>query len=175
MTEATLTSLTSQAALFFMYMFQENMNDINTHIKCGCVSQIIWSNLQVDKYEYKNPSTKFMQTGWKVHCSVAINVIREVMKHHQSIYFSLCSIQPPRSAHPHVRFSCLDAEPMVIDKVPFDKYELEPSPLTQYILERKSPHTCWQVRHNIKKDFIMLLSFTPSGSMIIDFCHTDGY
>ncbi|XP_055006541.1 integrator complex subunit 6 isoform X2 [Boleophthalmus pectinirostris] len=52
---------------------------------------------------------------------------------------------PPRSAHPHVRFSCLDAEPMVIDKVPFDKYELEPSPLTQFILERKSPHTCWQV------------------------------
>ncbi|XP_070980286.1 integrator complex subunit 6 isoform X1 [Oncorhynchus clarkii lewisi] len=52
---------------------------------------------------------------------------------------------PPRSAHPHVRFSCLDSEPMVIDKVPFDKYELEASPLTQYILERKSPHTCWQV------------------------------
>ncbi|XP_007547320.1 integrator complex subunit 6 [Poecilia formosa] len=52
---------------------------------------------------------------------------------------------PPRSAHPQVRFSCADAEPMVIDKVPFDKYELEPSPLTQYILERKSPHTCWQV------------------------------
>lgn len=52
---------------------------------------------------------------------------------------------PPRSAHPHVRFSCLDAEPMVIDKVPFDKYELEPSPLTQFILERKSPHSCWQV------------------------------
>ncbi|XP_018595449.1 integrator complex subunit 6 [Scleropages formosus] len=52
---------------------------------------------------------------------------------------------PPRSAHPHVRFSCVDTEPMVVDKVPFDKYELEPSPLTQYILERKSPHTCWQV------------------------------
>ncbi|KAK5860676.1 hypothetical protein PBY51_022137 [Eleginops maclovinus] len=52
---------------------------------------------------------------------------------------------PPRSAHPHVRFSCLDSEPMVIDKVPFDKYELEPSPLTQFILERKSPHICWQV------------------------------
>lgn len=32
-----------------------------------------------------------------------------------------------------------------MDKVPFDKYELEPSPLTQYILERKSPNTCWQV------------------------------
>ncbi|XP_072252254.1 integrator complex subunit 6 isoform X2 [Leuresthes tenuis] len=52
---------------------------------------------------------------------------------------------PPRSAHPVVRFSCGDCEPMVIDKLPFDKYELEPSPLTQYILERKSPHMCWQV------------------------------
>lgn len=52
---------------------------------------------------------------------------------------------PPRSAHPVVRFSCVDCEPMVIDKLPFDKYELEPSPLTQYVLERKSPHMCWQV------------------------------
>ncbi|KAL2077182.1 hypothetical protein ACEWY4_026686 [Coilia grayii] len=52
---------------------------------------------------------------------------------------------PPRSAHPVVRFSCVDCDPMVIDKLPFDKYELEPSPLTQYILERKSPHMCWQV------------------------------
>ncbi|KAI2656823.1 Integrator complex subunit 6 [Labeo rohita] len=52
---------------------------------------------------------------------------------------------PPRSSHPVVRFSCIDCEPMVIDKLPFDKYELEPSPLTQYILERKSPHMCWQV------------------------------
>ncbi|CAB1325092.1 unnamed protein product [Coregonus sp. 'balchen'] len=38
------------------------------------------------------------------------------------------------------------ALPMVIDKLPFDKYELEPSPLTQYILERKSPHMCWQAK-----------------------------
>ncbi|XP_061150983.1 integrator complex subunit 6 isoform X1 [Syngnathus typhle] len=52
---------------------------------------------------------------------------------------------PPRTAHPVVRFSCVDCEPMVIEKLPFDKYELEPSPLTQYILERKSPHMCWQV------------------------------
>ncbi|XP_030065665.1 integrator complex subunit 6-like isoform X2 [Microcaecilia unicolor] len=52
---------------------------------------------------------------------------------------------PPRTSHPVVKFSCIDCEPMVIDKLPFDKYELEPSPLTQYILERKSPHSCWQV------------------------------
>lgn len=59
--------------------------------------------------------------------------------------FDSVPLQPPRTAHPQVKFSCLDSEPMVVDKVPFDKYELEPSPLTQYILERKSPHTCWQV------------------------------
>ncbi|XP_030056307.1 integrator complex subunit 6 isoform X2 [Microcaecilia unicolor] len=52
---------------------------------------------------------------------------------------------PPRTSHPILKFSCTDSEPMVIDKLPFDKYELEPSPLTQFILERKSPHTCWQV------------------------------
>ncbi|XP_078415550.1 integrator complex subunit 6-like isoform X1 [Cetorhinus maximus] len=55
---------------------------------------------------------------------------------------------PPRNAHPVVKFSCIDCDPMVIDKLPFDKYELEPSPLTQYILERKSPLTCWQVYVN---------------------------
>ncbi|XP_048396463.2 integrator complex subunit 6 isoform X2 [Stegostoma tigrinum] len=55
---------------------------------------------------------------------------------------------PPRNAHPVVKFSCVDCDPMVIDKLPFDKYELEPSPLTQFILERKSPHICWQVYVN---------------------------
>ncbi|XP_048458890.1 integrator complex subunit 6 isoform X2 [Rhincodon typus] len=55
---------------------------------------------------------------------------------------------PPRNAHPVVKFSCVDCDPMVIDKLPFDKYELEPSPLTQFILERKSPHVCWQVYVN---------------------------
>lgn len=34
---------------------------------------------------------------------------------------------------------------MVIDNLPFDKYELEPSPLTQYILHRRQPTVCWQV------------------------------
>jgi len=51
---------------------------------------------------------------------------------------------PPRDAHPNIQFSCATAEPMVIDNLPFDKYELEPSPLTQYILERKQPNSCWQ-------------------------------
>ena len=52
---------------------------------------------------------------------------------------------PPRHAHPILKFSCSPCEPMVVENLPFDKYELEPSPLTQFILERKQPHICWQV------------------------------
>lgn len=44
-----------------------------------------------------------------------------------------------------MKFSCANSEPMVIDNLPFDKYELEPSPLTQYILSRKQPTVAWQV------------------------------
>ncbi|XP_048526293.1 integrator complex subunit 6-B [Dendroctonus ponderosae] len=55
------------------------------------------------------------------------------------------TVLPPRSAHPNVKFTCTYSEPLVIENLPFDKYELEPSPLTQYILSRKSPKTCWQV------------------------------
>lgn len=52
---------------------------------------------------------------------------------------------PPRSAQPVIKFCCTDCEPMVIENLPFDKYELEPSPLTQFILERRLPNSCWQV------------------------------
>lgn len=55
------------------------------------------------------------------------------------------STLPPRSAHPNVKFTCTSQEPMVIENLPFDKYELEPSPLTQFILARKQPTICWQV------------------------------
>lgn len=52
---------------------------------------------------------------------------------------------PPRTAHPIVKFTCVNTEPHVMDSLPFDKYELEVSPLTQYILSRKQPHVAWQV------------------------------
>ncbi|CAH0592364.1 unnamed protein product [Chrysodeixis includens] len=58
---------------------------------------------------------------------------------------TLVCVMPPRSAHPVVKFTCSSQEPMVIDNLPFDKYELEPSPLTQFILARKQPTVCWQV------------------------------
>ncbi|KAJ3657747.1 hypothetical protein Zmor_009530 [Zophobas morio] len=55
------------------------------------------------------------------------------------------SVLPARSAHPNIKFTCTSSEPLVIENLPFDKYELEPSPLTQFILSRKQPKTCWQV------------------------------
>lgn len=59
--------------------------------------------------------------------------------------------QPKRSAHPLVKFKCDPCEPIAIDEIPFDKYELEPSPLTQYILERRQPNVAWQVNEQRNK------------------------
>jgi integrator complex subunit 6 len=50
-----------------------------------------------------------------------------------------CPSLQPRTAHPIVKFTCANSEPAVIENLPFDKYELEPSPLTQFILSRKQP------------------------------------
>ncbi|XP_071547299.1 integrator complex subunit 6 isoform X2 [Panulirus ornatus] len=69
---------------------------------------------------------------------------------------------PARSAHPNVKFTCTSQEPMVIDNLPFDKYELEPSPLTQFILSRKQPTVCWQV-------------YIPNSSKNSDVGHPFGY
>lgn len=52
---------------------------------------------------------------------------------------------PPRSAHPQVRVSSTPSEPLLLDNLPFDKYELEPSPLTQAILGRKQPTVAFAV------------------------------
>ncbi|MFH4974822.1 hypothetical protein AB6A40_001531 [Gnathostoma spinigerum] len=58
-----------------------------------------------------------------------------------------CSMNslPPRKAHPVITFRCEPSEPLVCQEFPFDKYELEPSPLTQLILDRKQTNVCWQV------------------------------
>ncbi|KAI1303158.1 Integrator complex subunit 6-A [Halotydeus destructor] len=51
---------------------------------------------------------------------------------------------PKRTAHPLIKFTCTNSDAMIIDNLPFDKYELEPSPLTQVILSRKQPQVAWQ-------------------------------
>uniref|UniRef100_H2ZH21 VWFA domain-containing protein n=1 Tax=Ciona savignyi TaxID=51511 RepID=H2ZH21_CIOSA len=52
---------------------------------------------------------------------------------------------PPRTAHPILRFICENVEPILLTNFPYDKYELEPSPLTQVLLEKKNSNTCWKV------------------------------
>ncbi|CAB3360702.1 Hypothetical predicted protein [Cloeon dipterum] len=69
---------------------------------------------------------------------------------------------PVRSAQPNVKFVCTNHDPMVVDNFPFDKYELEPSPLTQHILSRKQPNYCWQV-------------FVPNSSKNSELGHPFGY
>lgn len=57
----------------------------------------------------------------------------------------LTYLQPPRDVHPVVWFDTTDMSPMLVEKFPFDKYELEPSPLTQCILGKRNSNICWQV------------------------------
>ena len=52
---------------------------------------------------------------------------------------------PPRNAHPVLRFRTEDVEPVLLQNFPYDKYELEPSPLTQVLLEKKNAGICWVV------------------------------
>jgi hypothetical protein len=44
---------------------------------------------------------------------------------------------------------------MVIENLPFDKYEMEPSPLTQFMLARKQPTVCWQVNY---KNYVLVVN-----------------
>uniref|UniRef100_A0A5S6QFS1 VWFA domain-containing protein n=1 Tax=Trichuris muris TaxID=70415 RepID=A0A5S6QFS1_TRIMR len=50
---------------------------------------------------------------------------------------------PVRTALPVVKFNCRFQDPDLLTDFPFDKYELEPSPLTKYILDLKKPKQCW--------------------------------
>lgn len=73
--------------------------------------------------------------------------------------------QPPRLSHPVVKFSCAPSDPMVLENVPFDKYEMEPSPLTQFILGRRQPNVAWQVSAQYSRraaDRKLLGYFVPS-------------
>eukprot|EP01112_Ceratiomyxa_fruticulosa_P021136 TRINITY_DN7363_c0_g1_i1.p1 TRINITY_DN7363_c0_g1~~TRINITY_DN7363_c0_g1_i1.p1 ORF type:complete len:826 (-),score=170.60 TRINITY_DN7363_c0_g1_i1:39-2516(-) len=49
---------------------------------------------------------------------------------------------PARTAHPVIRYTPNDSEPLILDNFPFDKYEIEPNPLTQYLLTYKQ-NVCW--------------------------------
>lgn len=50
---------------------------------------------------------------------------------------------PAREAHPVIKFSQQEAEPQVVDSLPFDKYELQDCSLAKYILSLKRTNVCW--------------------------------
>ncbi|KAN0031375.1 hypothetical protein ACTFIV_005239 [Dictyostelium citrinum] len=56
----------------------------------------------------------------------------------ESYYPDITSLSlPMRSAHPVIRYSIIEADTHIPENFPFDKYELEPCPLTQYLLTNK--------------------------------------
>jgi hypothetical protein len=60
------------------------------------------------------------------------------------IIFNFVIFKPKRMAHPVIKFKCDPSEPFLMEEIPFDKYELEPSPLTQFFLERRQVNVAWQ-------------------------------
>jgi hypothetical protein len=52
---------------------------------------------------------------------------------------------PPRTALPVLRVATTDANPSVPDNFPFDKYDLEPSELSDFVRRELSPSACWPV------------------------------
>ncbi|PVD18932.1 hypothetical protein C0Q70_21491 [Pomacea canaliculata] len=111
------------------------------------------SIIPVPPQQLQHPSQQLNNINWQC-CRRLIYVPRSAQKGYSVGHWPIPEAfwpdmsnptLPPRTAHPVVRFSCTPCEPMVIENLPFDKYELEPSPLTQYILERRQPNICWQI------------------------------
>ena len=55
------------------------------------------------------------------------------------------STLPSRPAIPVISFSKKETDAHLLDAILFDKYEVEPCPLTQYIIAQKRVNVCWQV------------------------------
>ncbi|KAF2899520.1 hypothetical protein ILUMI_06655 [Ignelater luminosus] len=123
--------------------------EVNINRDCEPINELSNSNL-VERMQIQNGPPN---TSWH-NCRRMIYVPRTNQKGFPLGFWPIpesfwpeltASVLPPRTAHPNVKFTCTSSDPMVIENLPFDKYELEPSPLTQYILSRKQPTTCWQV------------------------------
>lgn len=74
---------------------------------------------------------------------------------------------PPRDAHPKIRIitPCVD-EPQMVRNFPFDKYEVEASPLTLQILSKREANKCWPVvisngNYTLEQPFGYLKSSPP--------------
>lgn len=102
-------------------------------IKEGEIPEIIFQNMKKMIYVPKIPSIKSFPIGyWPLPESYWPDV-------------KMTSL-PPRDAHPRIKFclTCQD-EPQIVRNFPIDKYELEGSPLTLWILSKKDPNKIFPI------------------------------
>ena len=97
-------------------------------LKDGETPEMIFQNLKKMIYVHKIPALKQFPIGyWPIPESYWPDV-------------KMTSL-PPRDAHPRIRIILMPQdEPQIPRNFPIDKYELEPSPLTMWILLKKDPN-----------------------------------
>lgn len=97
-------------------------------LKDGEMQEMIFQNMKKMIYVHKIPALKQFPTGyWPIPESYWPDV-------------KMTSL-PPRDAHPRIRINLIPHdEPQFVRNFPIDKYELEPSPLTLWILSKKDPN-----------------------------------
>ena len=119
---------------------------------------VSWQNVKKMIYVKYNPKTSMAAGHWPIPESFwpdmnTKKLVQRPAHKHVFVHMSTCVCtfppiihsQPARCSSPVVWFRDKDVHPMLIESFPFDKYELEPSPLTQHILAKKNPNMCWQV------------------------------
>lgn len=97
-------------------------------LKEGELPEMVFQNLKKMIYVHKVPALKQFPTGyWPIPESYWPDV-------------KMTSL-PPRDAHPRIKIMlCPQDEPQFVRNFPVDKYELEPSQLTLWILSKKDPN-----------------------------------
>lgn len=97
-------------------------------LKDGEIPEMIFQNMKKMIYVHKGPALKQFPTGyWPIPESYFPEVKMTAL--------------PPRDAHPRIKIILIPHdEPQIVRNFPIDKYELEPSPLTLWILSKKDPN-----------------------------------
>lgn len=97
-------------------------------LKDGEIPEPIFQNMKKMIYVHKVPALKQFPTGyWPIPESYWPDVKMTTL--------------PARDAHPRIKIILVPHdEPQIIRNFPIDKYELEPSPLTLWILSKKDPN-----------------------------------
>jgi integrator complex subunit 6 len=102
-------------------------------LKDGEMPEMIFQNMKKMIYVHKIPALKQFPTGyWPIPESYWPDV-------------KMTSL-PPRDAHPRIKINLMAYdEPQIVRNFPIDKYELEPSPLTLWILSKKDPNKVYSL------------------------------